>query len=308
MEAWMHTVSPFVRAVKVSESAALYGEWIDYDHVFTYVEQGEADFILNGVKYAVKEGDLLLMPSFMPHIIRSASDIPLIQWVCHFDLYYDKERSTWRELGTMTDRQRAVAEKETALASIVPIAHVRPQDRFELKRRLMTMLQVHADGGGPHGSLLLKALCTELLYAFFKCQAEGQGREGKMTRSWVSIEKSLAYINKRYGDPQLDNAGIGAQAGISANHLCALFKDQLKTTVHKYVTHVRIEQAKLRMLESRLTLTQIAEDVGFSGIHPFSRAFKASVGVTPSEFRASGAKRRGSDIAASHFGSKQGEA
>ncbi|MFD2328913.1 AraC family transcriptional regulator [Cohnella sp. GCM10020058] len=300
MEAWMHTVSPFVRAVRMSESTSLYGEWIDYDHVFTYVEQGEADFILNGVKYAVKEGDLLLMPSFMPHIIRSASAIPLIQWVCHFDLYYDEERSTWRELGTMTDRQRAIAEKEKALASIVPIAHVRPQDRLELKRKLMTMLQIHADGGS-YGSLLLKALCTELLYAFFECQAEGQGREGKMTRSWVKIEKSLAYINKRYGDPQLDNAGIGAQAGISANHLCALFKDQLKTTVHKYVTHVRIEQAKLRMLESNLSLTRIAEDVGFSGIHPFSRAFKASVGMTPSEFRASGAKRRGTDIASSHF-------
>ncbi|NRF94149.1 cupin domain-containing protein [Paenibacillus frigoriresistens] len=70
---------------------------MDYDHVYTYIEQGEAEFFLDGVKYQVKEGDILLMPPFMAHIIRSTSEVPLIQYIFHFDLYYDEERSSWKD-------------------------------------------------------------------------------------------------------------------------------------------------------------------------------------------------------------------
>lgn len=84
---WMNHISPFVRAARMTESFSLAGEWIDHDHVYTYIEQGEAEFFLSGVKYLVKEGDIVLMHPFMSHIIRSTSTQPLIQYIFHFDLF-----------------------------------------------------------------------------------------------------------------------------------------------------------------------------------------------------------------------------
>ncbi|KTD87469.1 hypothetical protein UQ64_11695 [Paenibacillus etheri] len=73
---------------------------------------------------------------------------------------------------------------------------------------------------------------------------------------------------------------------MTANHLSYVFKTQLGVTIHNYLKHVRIEQAKLRIFQGSQNLTEIAEDVGFSSIHLFSRTFKANVGVMPSKFAA----------------------
>ncbi|WP_187273917.1 helix-turn-helix transcriptional regulator [Paenibacillus sp. N3.4] len=73
---------------------------------------------------------------------------------------------------------------------------------------------------------------------------------------------------------------------MSTNHLSHLFKKQLGISIHKYVTHIRIEQSKRKIIEGKYSLTEIAEEVGFSSIHLFSRSFKASVGMTPSRFAA----------------------
>jgi AraC-like DNA-binding protein len=283
MEAWMNTISPYVRVVKIAKSSSLSGEWIDFDHVFTYVEQGEADFILNGVKYLAKEGDLFLMPPMLPHIIRTTSDVPLIQYIVHFDLYYDETRSGWRETGLINEQTRQVPAREKALEAIVPVSHLRTADRIDLKRRFLLLQKIFLDEKSNR-DLLTKAIGIELLYFFLKGQIGSDEQEGKLTKGWGVLEKSIHFINERYADAGLDNVTISRHAGVSTNHLSFLFKEQLNITIHKYLTHVRIEQAKVKIIEGQKTVTAIAEEVGFSGIHLFSRSFKATVGITPSQF------------------------
>lgn len=284
MENWMNRLSPFVRVVKIHKSSSLAGEWMDYDHVFTYIEQGEAEFFLDGVKYEVKEGDILLMPPFMAHIIRSTSEVPLIQYIVHFDLYYDEQRSTWEDQ-VITEERKAITAQEMQFASTTPISHLHLPDQIELKKRFLIMQKEFLDKRSGY-SLILKGICLELLVLFMKGQVGHHEREGKMTKGWMFIENTITFINERYWDPELDNHTISEHVGISTNHLSFLFKDQLGITIHKYLTHIRIEQAKLRIIEGTLTLTAIAELVGFSSIYLFSRSFKATVGVMPSQFMA----------------------
>jgi AraC-like DNA-binding protein len=284
METWMNSLTPFVRVVKIHKSFSLAGEWMDYDHVFTYIEQGEAEFFLDGVKYQVKEGDIILMPPFMAHIIRSTSEVPLIQYIVHFDLYYDEERSSWEDQA-ITEERRFVVEKELQLASTIPISRLTLPDRLELKKRFLIMRKEFLDRRTGY-SLILKGVCLELLVLFMKGQVGRNDKEGKMTKGWVFIENAIKFINERFWDPELDNHTISEHVGISTNHLSFLFKDQLGITIHKYLTHIRIEQSKIHMVEGTQTLTAIAEQVGFSSIYIFSRSFKATVGVMPSQFMA----------------------
>ncbi|MEC0267244.1 AraC family transcriptional regulator [Paenibacillus anseongense] len=285
MEAWLNVISPFIRVVKIMKTTSLSGEWIDYDHVFTYIEQGDADFWLNGVKYHVSEGDAILMPPFTPHIIRTTSAVPMIQYIFHFDLFYDEERSEWKEINVTKEKHKKVYENEMKLASIQPISRLRPADQIDLKKRFLLMHKVSQDKQDGY-FLHSKSICIELLYMFLKSQSNAKHPEGRLTKGWVLIEKSIDFINEKFADPQLNNVAISDHVGISTNHLSFLFKEQLDVSIHKYVTHVRIEQAKQMIVEGKKTLTVIAEEVGFSSIHLFSRSFKATVGLTPSQFQA----------------------
>ncbi|MFC5648388.1 helix-turn-helix domain-containing protein [Paenibacillus solisilvae] len=285
-ESWIQSISPFVRAERIMQSSSLAGEWLDHDHVYTYIEQGEAEFFLSGVKYLAKEGDVLLMHPFMPHIIRSTSTLPLIQYIFHFDLYFDEERSRLNYTTAAMYKQTAKVEREMKLASIFPVSHIQAADRIEVKKRFLLMHRAFQEKREGY-SLLTKSVCLELLYLFFKNQSDQKAIEGKMTKGWAFIERAVNYIHESYPDPQLNNESISRSAGVSTNHLSYLFKQQLGISIHKYVTHIRIEQAKCRIMEGKHTLTEIADTVGFSSIHLFSRSFKAAVGMTPSRFAAS---------------------
>lgn len=284
-ESWMDDISPFVRATRIMESSSLTGEWMDHDHVFTYIEQGEAEFFLNGVKYMAKEGDILLMHPFMSHIINSTPTAALIQYIIHFDLYYDEERNLIKYTNATEFERKKTDEREMKLTSVIPISHLQLADRIDLKKRF---LQLHKEllDGNSGSSLITKSICLELLYLFFKNQTDHKDNEGKITKGWPFIERAINYIHECYPDPQLNNVSISNHVGVSTNHLSFLFKRQLGISIHKYVRHIRIEQAKRRIVDGGHTLTEIAEEVGFSSIHLFSRSFKAAVGIMPSKFAA----------------------
>lgn len=280
-ESWMNSISPFVRAVRMMTTSSLAGEWLDHDHVFTYIEQGEAEFFLSGVKYVAQEGDVLLMHPFMPHIIRSISDQPLIQYIFHFDLYYDEERSLLDFTTASKIHNTYTADKEMQLSSIIPISHIQLADRIELKKKFLQLHKHFQEKRAGH-FLLTKSICLELLYLFFKNQTDRN--EGKLTKGWAFIERAIHYIHDSYQDPDLNNVSISKYVGVSTNHLSHLFKQQLGISIHKYVTHIRIEHAKLLIMEGKYTVTEISENVGYSSIYLFSRSFKAAVGITPSGF------------------------
>ncbi|NUU59145.1 AraC family transcriptional regulator [Paenibacillus agri] len=278
-QSWINHISPYVRAARIQKSTSLAGEWMDPDHVYTYIDQGEAEFFLNGVKYLVKEGDVLLMHPFMPHIIKSSSALPLVQCILHFDLYYDEQRHAGRP-DAMKHR-----EEEMELASIAPVTRLPLADRMDMKKKFL-MLQKELSDPSPASPLLLKSICLELLYTFMKSRSLPGETEGKLTKGWPLLEGAIHYIHEHYHDSQLSNESIGKHAGVTANHLSYLFKSQLGITIHNYLKHVRIEQAKLRILQGRQNLTEIAEETGFSSIHLFSRIFKNTVGVMPSKYAA----------------------
>jgi AraC-like DNA-binding protein len=53
----------------------------------------------------------------------------------------------------------------------------------------------------------------------------------------------------------------------------------------KYLTYWRMQVAAQKLREGRLTIGQIAFDVGYESEAAFSRAFKREVGVPPATWR-----------------------
>ena len=52
-----------------------------------------------------------------------------------------------------------------------------------------------------------------------------------------------------------------------------------------------METASFYLTDSDASISEIAEKLGFSDVHNFSRAFKSAIGLSPSTYRNTYAKR-----------------
>lgn len=71
---------------------------------------------------------------------------------------------------------------------------------------------------------------------------------------------------------------------ISRSRLQKLFRDSEGTGVIEYYSALKISEAKSMIRSGQMNFTQISEYLGYSSIHYFSRQFKRSTGMTPSEY------------------------
>ena len=108
------------------------------------------------------------------------------------------------------------------------------------------------------------------------------------------VVKAREYIEKHKTE-ELSLADVAKAAGASVFHFCKVFHKATGVTFTDYVARVRVEDARTRLLNPNLRISEIAYDVGFQSLTQFNRTFKRVFGQSPSEFRArlSSRKRAG---------------
>ena len=96
----------------------------------------------------------------------------------------------------------------------------------------------------------------------------------------ATMRHVVEYIHDNLGQ-HLTLAELSLVAGMSPYHFARTFKRATGVTPHRYVLTARVEQAKNLLLKGKLTLAEIASQVGFFDQSHFTRSFKQLVGVTP---------------------------
>ena len=105
----------------------------------------------------------------------------------------------------------------------------------------------------------------------------------------VLLPKIYAYIAQNLSSAALSPGTIAAAHYISTRHLHALFQ-QADTTVSTWIRERRLERCREDLLDPVIadrTVSAIAARWGFTDAAHFSRVFKSSYGVSPSEIRRS---------------------
>ncbi|MGP1348426.1 MAG: response regulator [Stomatobaculum sp.] len=80
---------------------------------------------------------------------------------------------------------------------------------------------------------------------------------------------------------------MAGEFSLSAAHLSRSFKKEFGIGPTEYITRRRIERAKELISDSRLRLSDIAENVGYQDAKYFSRVFRKVTGQSPAEYRLS---------------------
>lgn len=68
-------------------------------------------------------------------------------------------------------------------------------------------------------------------------------------------------------------------------YISQLFKNEIGVNFLAYLTNIRMERAKKLLLSTSLSITEIAERSGYWDYRVFTKVFKKSEGITPSQYR-----------------------
>ena len=99
-----------------------------------------------------------------------------------------------------------------------------------------------------------------------------------------AAERAVTFIWEHYSEP-LSLAEIAKSAQLSRFHLARVFRAATRVSPCRFLSAVRIFQARHMLLTTSTSITDIAFAVGYNSVGSFTNYFTASVGVSPRLFR-----------------------
>jgi two-component system response regulator YesN len=98
------------------------------------------------------------------------------------------------------------------------------------------------------------------------------------------ITMALRYMKENYGK-QISLEEVAAAGNVSGNYLSRLFRDEMDIGFNDYLTQLRIEESQKLLAETNLPVKEIAIRVGYLDEKYYSRLFKKTTGIKPTEYR-----------------------
>ncbi|OZI36147.1 DNA-binding response regulator [Bordetella genomosp. 1] len=118
----------------------------------------------------------------------------------------------------------------------------------------------------------------------------------RLTAEQVIVNAATHYLSQCLASPPT-LPELARKVGTYEKKLSLAFRRQLGKTVFEHLRDARLDRAQQLLTDTRLSITDIAAETGFSTAANFATAFRKKVGQTPSEFRATLSDPAGADDA-----------
>lgn len=240
----------------------------------------------------LKPGELALVPKGEGHFI--ASDLGL-KCEPFFDIPVTRlsERFEWMRYGGGGEATQLtcgvlsfdhVAGKKL-IDQLPPVIHMQ-SDNGQLPGALQPLIQMmgeEASALSAGGETLIAHLADIIVI--------------KALRYWIETapEASCGWIGA-LKDPKIGKAlavmhahpesiwtveRLAAKAGMSRSGFSARFTEVIGTSAKQYLTEWRMNLARIKIMQSPVSLIELAEELGYTSEAAFSRAYKRVFGVPP---------------------------
>lgn len=274
-------INPFIRyAIHLDLNAfSEIEQVIALDARLFYVVEGYGKIKVNSDLYEMSENSLLIVNSGIPyHILTPESSIKYIQ--INFD-FTQKSASCFQPVTPVAIENFS---KEMLLDFI----------EFEDSFLLSNVLYIKKiDGIYNKLSAIINEYSQKLLYynqkaghilaeCIFDCLRHTE--LGDISSENIIQNEILMYIHTHYNE-KLTNDSIAKIFGYHPNYVSALIKQMTGLPLHKYIIQARLEKAANLLVNSKLSVNEIAVLSGFYDTAYFSGYFKKHFGITPSKYR-----------------------
>lgn len=100
------------------------------------------------------------------------------------------------------------------------------------------------------------------------------------------VRQVLAYIRRHASVPgRLHLGQLAQEFAYSPSHLSALFRQHMREPLHQYIVRHRLQLVETRLQAGALTVSQIADELGFVDVCHLNKQFKKRYHLTPTEYR-----------------------
>ncbi len=237
------------------------GETHDYFEL-TYVDLGAMTTVVDGVRYELKERELMIYGPGQFHTQEISSEGPC----SYVTIIFDMESSQFEPLLNRV---------------------------FPYEKKIHTLLKtfiLESTSQLPYMNSLMLCLLQETIIRLLQNDFTGSHMENEHLVTGARqhyqdefLEKILAYIDENICKP-MTIAEICQKFSLSRSSLQILFKENLNQSPKKYINELKMEKSRQMICEDKYTISEIALMMGFNSIHYFSRAFTQKYRISPSEY------------------------
>jgi transcriptional regulatory protein len=129
----------------------------------------------------------------------------------------------------------------------------------------------------------LKGLISEAIVNIKELSLENSANENLQESQKSAIKK---YIKENY-KRDISAGDVAGILGYSDVYFSKIFKQLFDDTFINYLTKVRIDKAKVLLKDVSFNIKEVGASVGYTDSNYFTKVFKRSVGMSPSEYRGS---------------------
>lgn len=244
-----------------------------------YVDKGEVEVMAGDVGYCLRQGEMIFhKPNEFHNVFANgvvAPNLVVVSFECTSPamVYFENKII------------RTGEDERVLLARIVQEA----RDTFSCPLNdPYTAQMVRASSSAFGSEQMIEILLSQMLIRLIRRGAE-EAKDIKVSSS-VKLRSDNDIVRRviAYMEDNTTNSLTFAQvcrfSAQSATNLKTIFKSVVGCGVMEYYRHLKIEAAKTMLREGNGNITQIADQLGYTSVHYFSRYFKQSTGMTPSEY------------------------
>ncbi len=255
-----------------------------FDFLLVQLMEGTGEFTIGGKRYVASAGDLFWIPPDTLHEMRGDAPGTLIQFI-HFDLIHDPERSHWSanipggttDLSAWPERMHPPIDDPIVGSWCGKLHGHNPAHVTEILRRIIMEYD-----RTQISNVLIAGLVLQLIGHLL-----GNKQEDSLLNAHhaKTIENAMRHI-QLHNHEKLNIETLARQHGLSPTHFRKLFREHYRQSPRTAHLNAKMRTACDCLIYSDLNITEIADRLGFTNVHNFSRAFSKSIGQPPSAYRA----------------------
>ncbi|MEW9701513.1 helix-turn-helix domain-containing protein [Paenibacillus sp. SI8] len=225
---------------------------------------------------SLKKGEFIMLDANVPHRLLVDAATPCRMLNVEFRFMEGE--------GGFPSIQRLAAE-EQVLASLLAVQslYVVLRDPDEVYH-IMKSLVLELDKTPARSETMVQLLIAQLLIRIARLHEEAVNSELPQTEWYV--KQSVAFLRQNY-DRNMQVKDVAGAVNLHPGYLQRIFKLHMKQTLMAYLTGIRMEKAKMLLLETDVPIADICDYVGVGSRSYFHMLFKAHTHLTPLDYRKS---------------------
>jgi AraC family transcriptional regulator len=252
------------------------------------MSNGRALYRIDRGEFSVDDGGYLILNNRQPYSIEIASPTKVETFVLWFPEGWAEEVSA----SLSRPNERLLDEPADAETKAQFFERYTPHDKLVSPK--VRELRAAFKSKDAIEETWLEEKLRELLAAMLQTQ-EAVNRQMQTlpavrasTRKelWRRANRARDFLHAHLGSA-IGLSEVAAAACLSPFHLLRTFQAAFGQTPHQYLQHCRLDRAKFLLEKTRISVTAICLDCGFTSLGSFSALFQKNCGMSPRAWRAS---------------------